>query len=237
MRAYVNLRYTVKPRVDAFMAGLNACGFQDGGKCSDLMVTWNRIGEADSIARTFEAHGKPVIVAENAIWGNEFLDGKWHSLALGRHNTAGRFPVGGPERWDSLGVNLDPWRTEGETVVLGQRGIGAYGMPRDWPEQVKPLGRYRAHPGRSMGSPLHTDLKHAQKVITWGSGAAVKALMWGIEVESHMPDWIAAQNNTDEGRLQAFRSMAWAQWQLNEIASGEPFKRLLDHGRIRLLRA
>jgi hypothetical protein len=53
--------------------------------------------------------------------------------------------------------------------------------------------------------------------------------MWGIRVESHMPNWIAEQDNTDAGRLACFRRLSWAQWTLNEIASGETFARLLDY--------
>lgn len=232
MRVYLNLRYTLQSRVDSFVAGLNACGFALGNRLdADLFCTWNRVGDADHIAKQFEAAGKPVIVAENASWGNEFLGGKWHSLALGKHNTAGCFPVGDNTRWDSLGVKLAPWRTEGETVILGQRGIGAYGMPRDWPSTVKHLGRYRPHPGRMTGEPLQHDLRNCKKVITWGSGAAVKALMWGIKVESHYPQWVARQGNCDESRLEMFRRLAWAQWELKEIATGEPFRRLLAHHR------
>ena len=52
--------------------------------------------------------------------------------------------------------------------------------------------------------------------------------MWGIPVESHMPNWIGAQDNTEAGRLAMFRRLAWAQWQLSEIATGEPFRRLLN---------
>jgi hypothetical protein len=65
-------------------------------------------------------------------------------------------------------------------------------------------------------------------VITWGSGAAVRALLRGIPVESHMPNWIAAQDNTDAGRLAMFRRLAWANWRLSEIADGVPFRRLLS---------
>lgn len=233
MKAYLNLRYTVQSRVDSFIAGLNALGFAIGNRLdSDIFVTWNRVADSEKIAQQFEAAGKPVIVAENASWGNEFLGGKWHTLALGRHNTAGCFPVGDNSRWDNLGVTLAPWRCSTvlhplETVVLGQRGIGAYGMPRDWPSTVKHLGRYRPHPGRGTGIPLEHDLRNCGKVITWGSGAAVKALMWGIKVESHMPSWIGRQGNCDESRLEMFRRMAWCNWQLDEIATGEPFRRLL----------
>jgi hypothetical protein len=71
-------------------------------------------------------------------------------------------------------------------------------------------------------------LANCGKVVTWGSGAAVTALIWGIPVESHQPQWIAAQENTDAGRLEMLHRLAWAQATHEEIASGEPFARLLN---------
>ena len=229
MRAWLNLRYVTGDRAEAFRSGLEACGFEVAGELTthpgpeDVLVTWNRIGHGDTCARRFEALGRPVLVAENAAWGNDFAGSRWYTLARGWHNRAGCYPVGGPERWDSLGVELAPWRTQGEVVVLPQRGIGAGGMPRGWTAK----GRVRAHPGQRDAVPLEQDLASARKVITWGSGAAVKALLWGIPVESHMPGWIAEQDNTDTGRLAMFRRLAWAQWTMEEIAAGEPFWRLL----------
>jgi len=193
----------------------------------DILVSWNRIREAVASATVFEAAGRPVLITENASWGNDFLGGSWLTMAHGFHNTAGRFPIGGPDRWDSLGAELRQWRTSGETVVLPQRGIGPpqVKMPPDWPQHQK--GRVRAHPGVRACKPLEDDLAHAGRVVTWGSGAAVRALLWGIPVESHMPNWIAAQDNTDAGRLEMFQRLSWAQWRLSEIRSGEAFAWLL----------
>ena len=102
-------------------------------------------------------------------------------------------------------------------------------MPHDWPERVRKAagGRVRSHPGTKVCVPLEDDLANAKQVVTWGSGAAIKALLWGIPVQSDMPGWIGEQDNTDGGRLAMFRRLAWAQWTLAEIASGEPFRRLL----------
>jgi hypothetical protein len=80
----------------------------------------------------------------------------------------------------------------------------------------------------NRAKPLEDDLARCGKVITWGSGAAVKALLWGIPVVSEMPHWIADQQNTDESRLAMFRRLAWAQWRLSEIESGEAFACLLN---------
>lgn len=234
MKAWLNLRYTLPKRCEAFISGLERIGYQvergltmnPGDR--DIMVSWNRIGQADIAAKRFEAFGRPVLVVENASWGNEFAGESWYTMAIGYHNTAGCFPIGGPERWDRLGVEFKPWRPAGETVVLPQRGIGPVGvaMPRGWPQQQ--TGRIRPHPGRFPGRPLEEDLANAGKVVTWGSGAAIKALIWGIPVESHMPNWLAQQDNTDAGRLGMFHRLAWAQVRLSEISSGEAFMRLLE---------
>lgn len=233
MRAWLNLRHADSDRARAFTKGLQRVGYEvvHGITASpadtDLMCSWNRIGHADHAAKVFESRGLPVLIAENAAWGNDFAGQSWLTLARGFHNTAGCFQVGGSERWDAIGVDLNPWRAEGETVILPQRGIGPaqVAMPRGWPYGIK--GRIRQHPGQRQAKDLQDDLANSGKVITWGSGAAVKALMWGISVESHMPGWIAAQDNTDAGRLKMFRRLAWAQWTLDEIESGEAFEWLL----------
>lgn len=236
-RAFLNLRLTKPDRVELYAKGLRLCGYKviigttDRPEAQDLLVTWGRIAHGNHCARAFESAGRPVLVTENATWGNDFAGRRWYTLARNHHNTAGRFPVGGPERWDRLGVELAPWRTEGETVILAQRGIGAppVACPRGWEESARQRygGRIREHPGTRPCKALEDDLAKAGRVITWGSGAAVKALMWGIPVVSEYPDWIAGQENTDASRLDMFRELAWAQWTHEEIASGYAFQRLL----------
>lgn len=234
MRAWLGLRPGVHYRREAFTHGLEKLGYRviheetprrPGDR--DVLVIWNRYRGWAQAADQFESRGQKVLVAENAAWGNSFAGAQWYSLAHGFHNTAGRFQVGGNERWDSLGVELSPWRTSGETVVLPQRGIGPpqVAMPHGWTS--KQAGRVRPHPGTRDCVPLDVDLANAGKVVTWGSGAAIKALTWGIPVESHMPNWIGEQDNTDAGRLAMFRRLAWAQWRLNEITSGDAFRWLL----------
>lgn len=236
MRAWLNLRHPDSARADAFRAGLCRLGFQptDGVMVTpgdgDILITWNRIGIGAAAARAFEAQGRPVVAVENATWGNGFVGSSWLTMARGFHNLAGRFPVGDSARWDDLGVRMSEFRSRGETVILPSRGIGPRetAMPKDWPQRFAGRGRIRPHPGRHPGKPLADDLAHAATVITWGSGAAVQALLWGVRVESHLPGWIAEQDNTEHGRLEMFRRLAWAQWRLSEIASGEAIARLLE---------
>lgn len=236
-RAFLNLRYTVPERLKAFVSGIERhgykaeIGFPDRIGPKDLFLTWNRINMGNVVAQKFQDHGLPVIVAENAAWGNDFLARRWYSLARNYHNTAGCSTWNGAERWDGLGVELADFRDEGETVILPQRGIGSSPtrMPSNWAAGALSRygGRIRAHPGTKACKPLGEDLKHCGRVVTWGSGAAIKALMMGIPVISDMPNWIGEQDNSHPGRLMMLRKLAWAQWELHEIESGEAFACLL----------
>lgn len=233
----MNLRLTKPDRVELFARGLRLNGYNVipgvtfKPEAQDLLVTWNRIGSGQTAAQAFERAGRPVLVTENATWGNSFAGDRWYHIARSRHNTAGMFPVGGPDRWDSLGVEPAPWGTGTETVILEQRGIGSppTAMPRGWGQDAARRygGRVRKHPGKGPAKALEADLANAARVVTWGSGAALQALLWGIPVVSEMPGWIGACDNTDAGRLEMLRRMAWAQWTHDEIASGYAFRVLL----------
>jgi hypothetical protein len=239
MRAYLNLRYMADRRAQLFTRGLRALGFEvvaglpTDPRQGDVLITWNRMRSTERAARQFKALGLPVLVAENAAFGNDFAGRDWYTIARNYHNTAGCFDYHGPERWDSLAVPLSPFRTTGETVIVAQRGIGSppTRMPKTWPVIMqKKLGaRVRKHPGTNRrGVPLEHDLRDCRTVVTWGSGGAIKALMWGCSVLSSMPGWIGEQDNTEAGRLEMLRRLVWAQWTLPEIESGEAFARLLD---------
>lgn len=237
MKAWLNLRYTVPDRLKAFVAGIEChgysaeIGFPDRIGPRDCFITWNRINMGNVIAQQFQDRGLPVIVAENAAWGNDFLGRRWYSLARNYHNTEGCFPIGDHARWDSLGVELEPFRQKGSWIVLPQRGIGSppTRMPGGWAAGVANRygARIRPHPGRHHCKPLKEDLEGVGTAVTWGSGAAIKALMIGVSVISEMPRWIGWQDNTEAGRLDMFRKLAWAQWELHEIESGEAFAHLL----------
>lgn len=234
MIAWLNLRHNVAERVAAVTSGLQRLGYTVRHETTmrpgprDVLITWNRIREGHTVANAFEYEGCRVFVMENATWGNDFAGYRWYSLCEKYHNTQqdpSRY--GGRDRWDALHVELKPWRTDGMTVILPSRGIGPPGvaMPLDWTRRAlkRHGGRVRQHPGRGIEAPLEWDLKHAGRVVTWGSGAAVKALMLGLPVISEMPRWIGTQDNTDEGRLEMLRRLAWAQWSIGEFENGSAF--------------
>ena len=251
MRALCLLRDALVYRKDAFRRGLKMACYElvdqiDKPKRDDLLVIWNRYGGYDEQAQRFERAGARVVVVENGYLGKDWLNGSWYAMALGHHAGAGTCVDGGPYRWDSLGIDLMPWRhvNDGEVVIIGQRGIGEPGIasPVGWAEKTKRKigGRIRVHPGnKEHPIPLEQDLAKASAVVTWASSAALWPLIWGIPVWYEMPQWIGAKacrplsewpepKRSDKDRLAMFRRLAWAQWRLTEIEDGTAFRHLLE---------
>lgn len=236
-------------RRDAFETGLRRLGYKIAGANEvsrgghgDALVTWNRYGANHRAATELASRGGIVLVTENNYLGDDLPGEKQYALSRDHHNGAGWWIEDGPERWDRLGIELKPWRKDGgETVVLPQRGIGEPGvaMPLAWAREAKRYGRVRPHVhGKANARPLADDLRKASAVVTWGSGAAIRALVWGIPVFHAMPRWISAQAARhvglmdqgrmcdDAARLAMFRRLAWAMAPLSEIESGEAIDRL-----------
>lgn len=253
MRAYLTIRDQPAYRRDAFEAGLRAVGFELSNviprqpAVDDVLVIWNRYAGHDETAKRFERAGARVLVVENGYLGREWRGDYWYAISQNRHNGAGQWPQGGPERWDSWGVDLAPWREKGEHVlILLQRGIGVppVAQPADWERRVRGMlatnrpVRLRGHPGEKRPhDTLYDDLRGAWCAITWGSGAALKALAAGVPVFYGFDQWIGADaaraftGDVSEpftgDRLPMFRRLAWAMWRLDEIERGLPFRELL----------
>lgn len=217
---------------------------------ADVLILWNRKGGDLKYAATYERAGARVLIAENAYIGRHH-DGSQKSFALawGHHNGRGQWPVGPDDRWPLFQTDLADWRDDGgHVLVLPQRGIGEPGiaMPPTWQRDVhfrlrkltRREIRIRRHPGgnRSAAEP-YDDLRGAWCAVTWGSGAAIKALAAGIPVFHELKGWIGAPAatfgaldletpNTGD-RLAMFRRLAWAQWSQAEIQTGEAFEWLL----------
>lgn len=238
------------------MAGLQQLGFKisttprELGR-GDVLLIWNRYGAGDRYARAAEAAGAAVIVAENGYLGRQWNGGRWYAMSLNRHNGAGQWFPRGPERWARIGTQIAPWREAGDHVlVLPQRGIGTppVAQPPDWQRQLRidtarPV-RIRPHPGeRGGGVPLEDDLRGAHACITWASGAALKALAAGVPVFHACAQWIGApaarrwpadpESPLLGDRLPMFERLAWAMWELEEIARGDAFRHLLSMNAVR----
>lgn len=217
----------------------------------DLLVIWNRYSDYEVLADAFEKEGGKVLVAENGYLGADTEGRQFYALAVHGHNGSGRFPEGGPERFAALHLQPANWRESGEHVlVCGQRGIGSRTMasPPDWHNQAarrlrsatkRPV-QVRGHP-EAAPPPVGTlaeNMAGAHAVVVWSSGSGIKALMAGYPVYYDAPRWILegasrrlgedieAPKVDDAARLRALERMAWAQWSVAEIESGEPFVRL-----------
>lgn len=181
---------------------------------------------------------------------------RMYALALGDHNGRGRWPAARPgdaPRFLQLEVRVKPWRDGRKVLICAQRGIGSPGRasPSFWHDKVareirdvlKVPAVVRSHPGDDDPRiPLEQDLDGAQACVVWASGAGVKALVEGVPVFYACPWWVCAIGarryegagslltpiRNDVQRAAALERMAWAQWTCDEIASGEPFVRLLE---------
>ncbi len=253
-RAFLSLRHVHSARWDAFKNGLERCGFVVAmdklfePKEGDVFVTWNRFPGVEGICRQFEAVGALVLVAENP-WIKPVGEKRGGMVALcqGHHNGVGAWPIGDSTRWSSFEIELSPWRTSGERVlVLPQRGYGELGiaMPPTWGQTVMSrISKFtnrsiviRQHPG--LFRPKEPDFSKAWCAVTWASGAAIKALVAGVPVFYELKDWVGKaaakyglrdiENPFLGDRLPMFERLAWAQWYLDEVESGEPFVRFME---------
>ena len=254
------MRRNVYTRWQKFAAGLDRLGFEVGDnphlpRPGDVLVIWNRYARHERAARQYEAAGGTVIVAENGWIGRAPPEGsKPIALCRSHHNGAGAWPIGDQTRWPLFEVELLPWRSaaaaaDAHILMLPQRGIGEHGiaMPHDWlnlaitrlRKRTKRRIVVRMHPG--MHEPRDPDFAGAPQpwaAVTWGSGAAIKALAAGIPVFHEMPNWVGAPaahfglDHLEEpvmgDRLPMFQRLAWAQWSADEIATGEPLARLIE---------
>jgi len=225
-------------------------GFAMPRSPDDVLVTWTvHRGSKEMAARAFEAAGGRVVVCEEAYF-REVRGERHFAIALHDHNGAGRWRVGGPERWRAFGIAVQPWRGSGRHIVVReQRGIGSERMasPPFWHDQV--MARLRALTGRPIVLRKHPKtapeqptlaeaLMDVHAVVTWASSIAAQALVLGVPVFYEAPRIVCAGacNKGLEGietparpdRLPALERLAWAQWSMREIARGDPFRHLLS---------
>lgn len=243
-------------RHEAVSEGLRRNGYQaiDGTevpapKRGDVVCTWNL-----HTAHAYKAHLRakaaacPTLVFEEA-YTRRLWPMKHFAVGIDGHNGAGRWPDGGPERWESLHIRLKPWRLAGDHIlVCAARGMGAPETrePKGWADGVcRRLQQVtdrrihlRRHPGKGTAQrPLDLDLANAWAVVVWGSNCATHALVEGIPVFFEGPQ-IAVESacERDIGKINnprlsdrrpTFQRLAWGQWGVDEIRSGDAFRHLL----------
>lgn len=219
MKAYCLIRPQPQYRLEAFVAGLKAAGYQvTVGACGkaeagDVLVIWNRYGANDQLAEDFEARGGTVLVAENGYLGRDGQGRQHYALAIHGHNGSGQWRHGDVDRWTRLSIELKPWRADGEHILLCPNrpfGMRGFEMPVHWARDTvealrkitrRPI-RVRPHPGnwqqRAPQIPLAEDLANAWAVVIWASSAGVHALAQGIPVWCTAPWWICKSAALDD---------------------------------------
>ena len=243
-----------RPYFSAFANGLSAAGYEVHKERQvdpipgDVLLLWNRLPTQDHIARLYERIGATVLIAENGWIGENT-----YTLCQSYHCGAGYWFVGEESRWPKFGIQVQPWRKSGEHIlVIPQRGMGIppIAMPRTWTaDTIKILENETDRPirirePRHRLTPLEPDFDDCHAVVTWASGAGIKAIVAGIPVFYKMPGWVgqyAAVYGIEPDfygvgdlekpylgqREMMLHVMSWAMWQLDEIETGEPFKCVL----------
>lgn len=187
-------------------------------------------------------------------------DGEAHHYAAGFNGLNGRADFRsknmGPERWESLGVQLKPY-SRGENVILcGQVPHDASVDHTDhkaWivetAQKLKVMTSrkviFRPHPLFPLPAlagcehstrTLAEDLKNAHCVVTFNSNSGVEALVDGKAVfafdEGSMVHGLADKNLADledpdyPNRQQWARDLAYCQWTLDEMREGLAWRHL-----------
>lgn len=207
----------------------------------DVLVLWNRLSTLDPFARRYESAKAKVIIAEHGWIGKDT-----YTFCLNHHNGAGTWWVGSESRWPSFGIEVKPWRTNGEQIlVVPQRGMGIppVAMPREWTKDVtRRLSKLTSRkivvrdPADRI-HPIEPEFRGCHAIVTWASGAGIKAIAEGYPVFYEMPQWVGAyaairglddlENPYLGERDTLFHKISWAMWRPDEIERGEPFKCLL----------
>ena len=230
------------PELDAFAAGWGKTvwrhpHFWHGEVMPfDLVVLGSLWANNAAILRAYSARGVPALVIDLG-----YIRGRGHwQVSLGGLNRI--VPFACPQdRWDALGVSVaasggDP---NGYTLIAGQRpqdashglSVGEYNA---W--LAKQHGRVRLHPREAEPErSLAEDLAGAKVVRTLCSTAGLDALIAGVPAIAEMPEraiWgelSGPKLPSMAERLAVFSRIAYGQWTLDEMRSGECAAFVRDH--------
>lgn len=218
----------------------------------DVAVIWNKTARSEQTMQMARKGEGALMVAENGYFGKDANGHQPYALALDGHNGSGRWYAPDASRLEKVGLAFEPIKPagDGKIVVADQRGIGSPLMrsPDKFGENTVDLLKrrlphrevvLRTHPGRHQPTrTLDEDLDGCDALVVWSSNSATLALQKGIPVHYCAPTMVSAgaskpfqptltERFTEADRHEAFSRMAWAQWFLDEITSGEALEALL----------
>lgn len=215
--------------------------------CDAVIVDGLRERGADVLA-DFERRGIPVIVTDlgyiDRASGPTDIEGHWQ-VGIGGLNRLPSIDCP-PDRFAKLGVTLAPAQTGGNVTIIAGQHVGDAAHPfktgaeiAAWAEEMatKIDGEvvFRPHP-RSPDVrpnlpfddlPLAESLARAKAVVAYTSNIGNDALLAGVQAIANGPAiWADVALDAREAY---FAKLAYAQWTLAEIASGEAITFLVDH--------
>ena len=158
-------------------------------------------------------------------------------------------------RFEKLGLTIDPWKDHGsQIIVVGssrkaavEHGFGYMKWERDTCNALRCRGlkiEYRPKPSDKEKTSIHgvgydlgstkDSLFRAKAIVTHHSNMAIDALLAGVPVHCETGAAAAFSVPLDsigeperlEGREQFLYDVAWLQWSLEEMRSGEAWSHL-----------
>jgi hypothetical protein len=216
--AYVNIRQTSEYPWQHVIDGIKKCGdvaylgYPDWSQPINkdtYFITWNNYGSSSGVAERFVKENGNHIVMENGLFlprrtqeKTYIVNLKTHIPDIHNYNNATNY------RWDMFDIKLQPFRNNGEYILIcGQRG-GKYSdlsMPIEWIDDViervssittMPI-IYRPHPEKkryptkkhpnvtiidSSDVTLEELLKYAFVCLVYTSNCSTHALIQGVPV-------------------------------------------------------
>ncbi len=202
----------------------------------DLVVTWGSQGwKADRPHLILEAgyiNGSSGDYVSDRL---RFVSTSWNQP----HGMSDGFEIDcEADRWERLGIELKEWRANGSYVLMLGQHPGDYASPSQniW-DSVRDTLRAanydvieRPHPlVAETITTLEDQLNWAMHAVTWASTAAVEAILSGTPVYALHPMCIASPVSSGSlndpvitpNREQWAYNLAYRQWTLDEIASGD----------------
>lgn len=165
-----------------------------------------------------------------------FVSAGWNGL----HGRADPGPLDcPPDRWLALGIELQPWKTKGNYILICDQHPGdsvSPGNPRWWQAALdetdadtRRAAIYRPHPllADNMG-PLAESLRDASACVTWSSTAAVEAVLLGVPtvaLDRGSAAWPVTSHSLAEPAYVGERdqwgyNLAYRQWTHAEFKNG-----------------
>lgn len=156
-------------------------------------------------------------------------------------------------RFNRLGLTIRPWRTSGEEIIVAgstSKACREHGLRfQEWEtkmvRRLQGLGKrvvYRPKPNDRLASPIKgaeldrrpisEALENCHAWVTHHSNSAIDALLAGVPVHcetgaaSHFSNPLDDIGALKEGREQFLYDVAWLQWTLEEMRSGEAWRHL-----------